>query len=106
MAASSLPGPTLPISIGPMREILLWSALTIALSASWVDLATHGIAEPWARPAALFPFLFVAAALRDRRRERPRRSGALLVVAGLALSLFAVGGGLDRLGRPGIPIAM
>jgi hypothetical protein len=89
-----------------MREILLWSALAIGLSASWVDLARHSLDEPWARPVALFPVLFVAAFLRDHRRRRAWHGGTLLVATGLALSLFAVGGGVDRLGRPGIPIAV
>jgi hypothetical protein len=86
------------------REIILWSALTVALSASWADLAGHWLAEPWARPAALFVPLFVAVAAREPVRRGSRGVGAALVAAGLGLSLVAAGGGLTRMGRLGIPL--
>jgi len=89
-----------------MRERVLWGALAIALSASWFDLARHWWEEPWARPAALFLPLVVAAAARDRGRQEARWDGALLVAVGLGWSLVAMGGGLPRLGRPGVPLAM
>lgn len=95
-----------PESRWEIRELLLWSALGVALSASWVDLVGHWIDEPWARPAVLFLPVFAVAAARDRGRQVPRRGGGLLVAAGLGLSLIAFGGGLDRLGRPGIPLSL
>lgn len=100
------PAPALAASHWTMRERVLWSALAIALSASWFDLARHWWEEPWARPAALFLPLFVAAAAHDRGRQEARWDGALLVAAGLGWSLLAMGGGLPRLGRPGVPLAM
>lgn len=102
-------GGTLPALVTPpwtAREGILWSALAVALSASWIDLARHGLAEPWARPAAMFLPLFGLAARRSQRRAGAPRIGALLVAAGVGLSVLAVGGGLDRLGRLGIPLAI
>ena len=99
----STPGATPPWE---PRELVLWSALGIAFSASWADLVRHWTSEPWTRPAALLLALFIAAAARDRRRREPRRWGYLLVAAGLGLSLIAFGGSLGRLGRPGIPLGI
>jgi len=101
--ASSAPEPESPWEI---RELVLWAALGVAFSASWVDLVRHWTEEPWARPAVLFLVLFVVAGARDRVRQAPRRGGGLLVAAGLGLSLIAFGGSLGRLGRPGIPLGI
>jgi Transmembrane exosortase (Exosortase_EpsH) len=89
-----------------IRELVLWGALGAAFSASWVDLVQHWMDEPWARPAVLFLALFLVTAARDRRPQAPRRGGAVLVAAGLGLSLIAFGGSLSRLGRPGIPLGI
>lgn len=108
MTPISADGPvgSLPASLWTAREWILWGALAVALSASWVDLARHWLDEPWARPSAVFLPLFVIAAARDRGQPAVPRAGALLVAAGLAASLVAVAGGLPRLGRPGVPLAM
>lgn len=98
--------PALPTPPWTAREGILWSALAVALSASWVDLARHGLEEPWARPAALFLPLFGLAAFRSPRGAGAPRLGAWLVAAGIGLSLLAVGGGVDRLGRLGIPLTV
>jgi hypothetical protein len=98
--------PSLPASRWSPRELVLWSALAIALSASWLDLARQWLAEPWARPAALFLPLLVFAGARDPRGSRSLRVGTLLVAAGLGLALVAFGGSLPRLGRPGIALAL
>jgi len=88
------------------RDVVFWVALGVALSASWAELATHWAAEPWARPSAFFLPLAVAAALREPWRREPRPlPGGLLIAAGLAATLLAIGGGLARAGRPGIPVA-
>ena len=107
MTAANPPNSTLePESRWEVRELILWGALVVAFSASWVDLVRHWTEEPWARPSVLFLALFVVAAARDRGRQAPRRGGGLLVAAGLGLSLIAFGGSMDRLGRPGIPLGI
>ena len=88
------------------RELVLWGALAIALSLSWVDLARHWADEPWARPSALFLALGLAAAAREDTRSRPRGDGYLLLAAGLGMTVLAVGGGEARLGRPGLALAI
>jgi hypothetical protein len=85
---------------------VFWAALAVALSASWAELATHWAAEAWARPSVLFVPLAIAAALREPPRRDPRPVlGGLLVAIGLAATLLAIGGGLSRSGRPGLPLA-
>lgn len=96
------PIPSAPRGAG--REIILWGALAIALSAAWADLARHALAEPWARPALLFVPLFAWAAVHEPLRPGARWLGASLVAVGLGLSLLAAGGGLARMGRLGIPL--
>jgi len=88
------------------RDLALWVALLLALSPSLVDLAAHQVAQPWARPSAIFAPLWALAALRDRSPRRPHRDGYLLLAVGVGIALACVGGGMARLGRPGIPIAM
>ena len=88
------------------RDCALWIALLLALSPSLLDLAAHWVAEPWARPSAIFAPLWLVSALRDRSLRRPHVDGYLLMALGLAIALASVGGGMTRLGRPGIPLAM
>ena len=82
----------------------LWAALATALSASLFDLGRHWVEAPWARSSGVLLLLFAWIALRE---PAPRRApgGMALVGAGLAVSLLAVGGGMPRLGRPGIALA-
>ena len=88
------------------RELVLWGALGIALSLSWVDIARHWADEPWARPSALFLALGLAAAAREHTRSRPRGDGYLLVAVGLGMAVLSVGGGESRMGRPGLALAI
>lgn len=85
---------------------LLWSALAVALSPSLVDLARHVVANPWARGAAVFPFLLAWSAYTAEERDRPARDGLVWLALGVALSLVGVGGGMPRVGRPGIALAV
>jgi len=89
-----------------LRDLVLWAALLAALSPSLADLAQHWVVEPWARASALFVPLWLLCAWRDRAPRRPHADGYLLLALGLAVSLAAVGGGMARLGRPGIPLAV
>jgi len=88
------------------REPLLWGALAVALSPALLDLLQHWTGEPWARPFLLVAALGLLAAWRDERHTPPRPLGYLLVAAGVALVLIAAGGGMTRLGRPGLPLAI
>lgn len=107
MMAANPPNSTLePGSRCEVRELVLWGALAVAFSASWMDLLRHWTEEAWTRPSVLFLALFVLAAVRDRRRQAPWWGGGVLVAAGLALSLIAFAGSLARLGRPGLPLGI
>lgn len=107
MTAGSLASaPREPESPEGIRAAILWVALGIAFSASWVELVRHWMEEPWARPSVLFLALFLAAAARDRGPRNRRRGGGWLVLGGLGLSLISFGVGLGRLGRPGIPLGI
>lgn len=86
--------------------MLLGVASFVALSPLLVDLARHLGAEPWARYAALFGPLLLWAAWSDPLRSPPRADGLLWLAAGVALAFVAVGGGMPRLGRPAIPLAV
>lgn len=88
------------------REILLWSAIAVALSPVLRDLGAHVIAHPWAGYCAVFPVLLVLAAGHWRRRDRPRGDGYLLLAAGLVIELVGIGGGIDRLARPALPLGV
>jgi hypothetical protein len=102
-AAAARAGP----AIRPLaRSLVLWLALGAALSPSLVDLARHWALEPWARYSALFVPLLVLAGWTDPRAGRPRADGYVLLGLGLVLSVATVGGGMPRLGRPGIVLAV
>jgi hypothetical protein len=88
------------------REPVLWVALCAALSPSLVDLARHWVEQPWALPSAIFAPLWLLVTLRDRSPRRPHADGYLLLALGLAVALGCAGGGMVRLGRPGIPLAI
>jgi hypothetical protein len=83
-------------------------ALAAALSPVLVELARHLAAEPAARYVLLFPPLFARAAARDLRGGSASRGrgGWLLLGAGLALELLAFGGGMPKLARPALPLAV
>jgi hypothetical protein len=103
-AAAAPPAGTAIRPLG--RSLVLWLALGAALSPSLVDLARHWALEPWARYSALFVPLLVLAGWTDPRAGRPRADGYALLGLGLILSVATVGGGMPRLGRPGIVLAV
>jgi hypothetical protein len=100
-AASARPDNAQPARLDPW---LLWAGLLFAFSPTLVDLARHMLDQPWARYAALFPFLFARAA-RARPAGVRRRSGLLWVAFGMALELFGILGGIPKIGRVGLVLA-
>ncbi len=95
-----------PSSVKPRGQSVLWGALAVALSPLLVDLATHLAETGWARGAVIFPFLLVYCAWRDTAPSRPSRDGLVLLVLGLVVAFVSVGGGMPRIGRPGIALSV
>ncbi|MDJ0865458.1 MAG: hypothetical protein QNK03_05055 [Myxococcota bacterium] len=90
-----------------MSPIVAWAGLAVALSPAAVELATFWLHTPWARGSALLAPLVGACLVGDRAEPgRRRAAGWLALGAGLALELVAFGGGVERFGRPGIPLAI
>jgi hypothetical protein len=83
----------------------LWLALATCFSPVLVDLAWHLAAEPWALYVLVFPPLLARCALREQPGAPSVRTGAALLAIGLVIELVAVGGGVVRLGRLGLPLA-
>lgn len=88
------------------RSWLLWVALGIALSPALLDWSLQVWTSPWARGAAIFPLLLLWSARHDPTPARPSRDGFAWLALGLALTLVGVGGGMPRVGRPGIALAV
>ena len=86
--------------------VLLALALVLALSPILREFAGHVLDQPWTAYALPFPFLLWHAAARSPR-EAPRWSAGLgWIAAALVLELIAVGGGVPRMGRPAIALAV
>ncbi|HTF33060.1 MAG TPA: hypothetical protein VK714_05080 [Myxococcota bacterium] len=88
------------------REILLWGALALALSPVLRDIGKHVIAHPWAGYSAVFAALLVLAARHQPQCHRPKVDGYLLLAVGLLVELVGIGGGIDRLARPALPLGV
>lgn len=88
------------------RSWLLWVALAAALSPALIDWVRQVVTSPWARGAAVFPLLLLWSASRDETPARPARDGFAWLVLGLALTVVGIGGGMPRVGRPGIALAV
>jgi hypothetical protein len=88
------------------RSWLLWIALGLALSPAILDWLRQVATSPWARGAAVFPLLLLWSSYRDETPARPARDGYLWLALGLGLTLVGVGGGMPRVGRPGIALAV
>jgi hypothetical protein len=86
--------------------IVLWIAVAAALSPSLVDLAVHVAMKPWVRGTAIFPLLFAWCAFTASGPSRPARDGLPLLLLGVAAAFIGVGGGMPRVGRPGIALAV
>lgn len=87
------------------RTWLLWVALGMALSPALLDWVSQVATSPWARGAAVFPLLLLWSARREEAPARPARDGFAWLALGLAMTLIGVGGGMPRVGRPGIALA-
>jgi hypothetical protein len=85
---------------------VLWIAVAAALSPSLVDLGAHVVANPWVRGTAIFPLLLAWCAFTDPAPSRPARDGLPLLLLGVAAAFVGVGGGMPRVGRPGIALAV
>jgi hypothetical protein len=85
---------------------LLWIALAAALSPSILNLVEHVTTRPWARCAAVFPFLLGWLAWRRRERVEPAADGFVWLALGLAFSVVGAGGDMPRLARPGIALGI
>jgi len=95
-------------AVGPVRRgeaVLLWAGLLAAFSPALLDLGRHLAAEPWARYAALFPFLFARCALRESQRPAERRDGYLWIGLGMGMELLGIFAGAPRIGRVGLVLA-
>jgi hypothetical protein len=95
---------TQPLAWRP-RIIGLWLAVGLAFSPVLVDLAHHLAVEPWARYSLIFPPLLVWCASRERVTPQAARDGFWWLGLAILLELLAVGGGVTRLARPGLPLA-
>lgn len=88
------------------RHALLWIALVVAFSPVIVDLVRHQIEAPWSRYGSLFVLLLPWAASRAGVGAPPRRDGYLWIAVGCAGALLTVGGGMPRLARPAMLLAL
>ena len=80
--------------------------MTVALSPVLQDLGAHVIEHPWAGYSAVFAVLLVLAARHQPQRQPPKVDGYLLLAAGLLVELVGIGGGIDRLARPALPLGV
>jgi hypothetical protein len=85
---------------------VFWIALAAALSPMLADLVRHWLAIPWSRYSVVFPFLLAARIRSEPSRPAPAADGWIWVAAALALELAAVAGGVTRLGRVALPLAV
>lgn len=84
----------------------LWAGLALAFSPAFAELVSHWREEPWARYSAVALWLLPRSASALRERVPGRRDGLLLVLAGLALEVFAALAGPAKLGRPGLVLGV
>jgi hypothetical protein len=84
--------------------LLLWAGLAFAFAPTLRGGLEHLTHEPWTRATLIFPVLAFLAA-RAERPARPSQVGWLLVAAGGAIQLAAIGGGFVRAGRLGFVLA-
>ena len=87
-------------------EPLLWLLLMTGLSPVWLDWARHLLAEPAARYAAVFLPISVLLFWRDDERGQRRAWGLWVVACALLVCMLSVGGGVTRVGRLCLPVAV
>ena len=90
---------------GRLEVLVLWTGLAFAFSPALVDLLRHMAEHPWARYAALFPFLFARSALTRPDRPPVRRDGILMIGVGIGLELLGVLASIPQIGRVGLALA-
>lgn len=92
-----------------MQGWMLLAGVLIGFSPTLLDWGRHLLHTPWARYAAVFPFLFVAAACREGDVRSDARATRWIVLAlGLALGVEVVGAflGTIRWARPAVALAV
>lgn len=88
-----------------------WTALVVALSPAIADALRLGVDRWWGRPA-LWMAAVAIGCVATAPHATPalgaatRRAGIALVALGVAAALLATAGGMVRLGRPAVPIAV
>jgi hypothetical protein len=87
------------------EAIALWAGLAVAFSPTLLDLVRHMAENPWARYAALFPFLFARCAFSEPERPPERRDGYLWIGLGMGVELLGIFAGATRIGRVGLALA-
>jgi hypothetical protein len=85
---------------------VLWIALAAALSPVLVDLVRHWVSTPWSRYSAVFPLLLAVRIQSDPSRRAPAPDGWLWIGAALALELASAAGGVTKLARFALPLAV
>ena len=96
-----------PAAAPSTREaVWLWAGLLLAFSPALVEIVAHWREEPWARYSVVALWLLPRSAAALPERAPARRDGLLLVLAGLALEVFAAAAGPAKLGRPGLVLGV
>jgi hypothetical protein len=85
---------------------VFWIALAAAFSPVLADLVRHWLAIPWSRYSLVFPFLLAARIRSEPARPAPASDGWIWIAAALALELAAAAGGVTKLGRVALPLAV
>jgi hypothetical protein len=94
------------VSSADRAHLILWLALAVAFSPTLFELATHMVAEPWARYAVVPLLLLLRAAVTGSTVHQARRFGLWLILGGLALEILGIVAGPQRLARLGLPLAI
>ncbi len=90
----------------PTSAWIVWPGLLVAFSPVLLELADHLIASPWSRSALIFPWLSVVAIRADGARAHSKRLIWACIALGILIELVAVSGGILRLGRVGLVVAV
>lgn len=89
-----------------MQTLLLGFALVMGLSPALLEWAEHIASEPATAYVLVFPLLLLAASRSTQPTEPDRAFGLLLIAAATAIEVVAFGGGVERVGRVAIPLAI
>jgi hypothetical protein len=89
-----------------MGTLVLGLALAAGLSPALLEWARHVAAEPATAYVLTFPLLLLAASRSTEPTPPDRRLGLLLFALAMAVQVVAFGGGVERVGRLAIPLAI